>query len=469
MVVKKLASPLVLFLAALCVGAFFVSKNVLFTKEKPQMQPGGDASAVSDEDHNPEDSEPNATTVTTTYPQSGVVERVVVQPGTIQAYEFVQMYSKVSGFLKSQKVDIGDRVKKDQILAEVDIPELEKMVERNEAALEQAQAKVDQVKARLATAKAELEAAKANITHVEAQAKSAAAWVRFRTKQHARMKDLFALKSIDERLVDESQERLEAAIETERSAGAGIITAQAQIAAMNAKVLQAQSDIVAAQAEVRVARADLERSQVQKNFGILRAPFDGVITHRNLFPGDYVRAANEGSPPPLLTVQRTDRMRVVVQVPDRDVPFVDVGDPATVQVDALPEQQMEAEVSRLSHTEDPTTRLMQIEIDVPNPQRKLRQGMYGKVTLVLERASGQLAIPSSCLIGRTQDGKGSVFVVRDGKAKLTPVQLGLDNGILVAIRDGLAAEDTLIVRPPSNLQDGSEVVPILAHRSASSR
>src|SRR5262249_6417768 len=149
--------------------------------------------------------------------------------------------------------------------------------------------------------------------------------------QLSRMQDLFALKSIDERLVDESQERFEASMESVRSAHAAVATANAQVAATDAKIEQARADILEAEAQVEIAKADVEKSQVLVRFATITSPYDGIITQRSLFPGDFVRAATGGSAHvPLLTVERTDRMRVIVQIPDRDVPYADVGDPATV-------------------------------------------------------------------------------------------------------------------------------------------
>ncbi len=403
----------------------------------------------------PAENEPAA--VKTVRPALGAMERVAVVPGSIHAYEFVQLYAKVSGFLKNQPVDIGDRVKKGQLLAELDVPELDKMAQRSEAGVEQSLAKVEQMKARVVSVRAEREAAKAAVVQAEANAKSAAAWVRYRSKQLARMKDLHASKSIDERLVDETMERSEAAVETERSSVAAITTARANVDSVDAKILQAKSDVVAAESEVKVARAELERVQVQLAFAVVRAPFDGVVTFRSLFPGDFVRSANEGTHTALLTVQRTDRMRVVVQISDRDVPYVDPGDPAQVEVDALPGRVLQARISRLASTEDPQTRQMSAEIDLPNPNGQIKQGMYGKVTILLDKAASQLSLPSICLVGRSPKGGGLVYVAREGKAKLVPVRIGADNGLRVVILEGLHVSDEVILRPSSDLTDGAAI------------
>jgi len=399
--------------------------------------------------------------VTTIHPRKGAMERTTTQPGTILAYESVQLFAKVPGFLKSQKVDIGDHVKRGQVLAVVDVPELEKQAQRDRAAVDQARAKILQMKARVTSAVADLDAAKAGVIQAEAAANSAAAWVRYRAIQHKRMKDLFATKSIEEKLVDEYKEHYEASVETQQAAVAAIATSKAKVAACAAKILQAEADVAAAQSEVQVAQAELEKVQVQVSFATITAPFDGVVAFRGMFPGDFVRAAGEGAHEPLLTVQRMDKMRVIVEIPDRDVPFADPGDPAAVEIDALPGEPLAAKISRIAHSEDPQTRLMRVEIDLPNPTGKICQGMYGRVTIVLEKSTNLLSMPSSCLVGRAEGGKGKVYVVRDGHAQLARVRLGADNGLRVIVLAGLKGEDQVIVQPGNALAEGTPVNPTL--------
>src|SRR5262249_37890021 len=215
----------------------------------------------------------------------------------------------------------------------------------------------------------------------------------------------------------------------------------------------AVADVEVANAEVKVAQAELEKAQVFVQFATIVAPFDGVVTARNFNPTDFVRAASEGgSHLPLLTVQRTDLMRVVVQIPDRDVPYCDPGDPAVVEIDALPGQKLPAKVSRIARSEDQDSRLMHVEIDLPNPAGKICNGMYGRVTILIDK-SDLLGVPSSCLVGRSQEGKGSVYVVRDGRAHLVPVRVGADNGLQIGLQGGLTPEDEVILHPGGEVKD----------------
>jgi RND family efflux transporter MFP subunit len=385
------------------------------------------------------------------------MDRTTSQPGTVQAFESVHLYAGVSGYLKTQTVDIGDRVKKDQVLATVDVPDLEKKVQQCQAAVDQAVARVKQMDAHIRSAEASLQAARAAVPQAEALARSKAAAQRFRDKQLQRMRELYALKSIDERLVDESTEQRDAAREAKIAADEGVNAAIERVREMEAKVAQARADKEEAEAEVKVAQAELGKAEVMVQFATIVAPFDGVITQRNFFPNDYVRAATESSTQlPLLTVQRTDLFRVVVQIPDRDVPYCDVGDPAVVEIDALPGQKFPGKVARIADSEDPQTRLMHVEIDLPNKTGRIRHGMYGRVTILLDH-SDLLSVPTSCLVGKAENGKGSVYVVRDGRARLVPVEYGTDNGLRVAIHKGLQADDEVILHPGSNISDGTPV------------
>jgi HlyD family secretion protein len=393
------------------------------------------------------------------HPIRGEMKRVTVQPGSVQSYASADLYTQVSGYLKTQTVDIGDRVKVGQALAVIDVPGLEQQVARDTAMVEQAHAKVAVAKAHVDTARADLEVANSTVVKTEAAAASAKAMHKLREEQLTRYRELYASKSIDERLVQEKEEANTAAVEAEHSALAAIATAKAQVTAATAGVVQAQADVANAEASVKVAQAELGKSKVLIQFATITSPYNGVITRRNFWEGDFIKAAPEGTAPvPLLSVERTDLMRVVIQVPDRDVPFTNPGRPATVELDALPNQKFKAKVSRIAESEDPQTRLMRTEVDLPNPKSLIRKGMYGRVVIELEENSDRLSVPSSAVVDRMEEGKANVYVVRDGKATLVPVEIGIDNGLRVEIISGLKPDDDVVVDAPSNLHKGAKVV-----------
>jgi RND family efflux transporter MFP subunit len=438
-------------------GSHFAFRSIAPNKLDAREQGEGETRNANE----PESAAPEPLHVDVIHPTKGGMERTTTQPGTLQAFESVQLYAAVSGYLLKQTVDIGDQVKRDQLLIKVDVPELEKQILRYKAEIEQARSRVSQMEARILTAEAEKKASEAAVVQADATAKSTAATLRFRQQQLKRMKDLFALQSIEERLVDEKTEQRDAALEAHNAAVAATLTSRANVAAVEAKVAQAKADVKEALAEIQVAQAQFEKTQVLLTYSEIRAPFDGIITQRSLFVHDFVRAATEsGNRTPLLTVQRTDLFRVVVQVPDRDVPFCDPGDQATVEIDALPGQQFPGKIARIASSEDPDTRLMRVEIDLPNPKGQIRNGMYGRVTIILDKGANQLSIPSSCLVGRSQDGKAHVYVIKGSHARLTSIEVGQDNGLRVAVLRGLQPGDQVIASPGSDVADRVSVIAV---------
>ena len=407
-----------------------------------------------------EDEEPPATptvvAVDVVRPQKGM-DYEVEQPGSVHAYETVQLHAKVSGFLKEQKVDIGDRVKKGEVLAVVAVPELDKQLQRNQASLEQAEARVKQMEARVVSARADLEAAKAAEIQADAAHESAVKWVKYRKSVYDRIYALWKTDSIEEKVVDEKKELYEAARETERSTKAGIATSKANVAAAAAKIDVALADVLGAKSEVKVAQADIEKTQVLIDYATITAPFDGEITHRSFFPKDFIRSASDGTgQQPLLTIQRTDKLRVVVQVPDSAVPYLDKGDPATVRIDSLSGKKFDGKVSRKAGSEDPNTRLMQVEVDLDNPSGEIGDGMYGKVRILLDRFPNLLSVPSTSLL-RTKDGRALVCVVRNEHVHFNEVRVCKDNGRRVCLHSGLRPEDLIVLHPSTSLIEGAEV------------
>src|SRR5208283_3028492 len=142
----------------------------------------------------------------------------------------------------------------------------------------------------------------------------------------------------------------------------------------------------------------------------------------------------------------------------RDVPYCDKGDEATVEIDALPNQPFPATISRMAESEDPDTRLMRVEIDLANPKGLIRNGMYGRVSIILDKGIDQLSIPSSCLVGRSRDGKAHVYVVKNGHAQLKSIEVGQDNGMRVAVVRGLQLADEVIDNPGSDIANRVPVV-----------
>jgi len=396
-------------------------------------------------------------------PKKGVLERLCVQPGSVQSFESVRLFAKVPGYLDSQTVDIGARVKKDDVLATVYVPDIKATVERNEAAVEKTQAKLEQMQARVEVSEANLNAAEAEIVQAEAKMRSDTATLKYRTIQLGRMRELVKNSAVEERIYDESRERHDAAFESENASRAAIVTTKAKVVACRARIKEAKADVIETKAEIKLALAELKRSKVDLDFATIKAPFTGVITRRFMNPGDFIKAA-DGSPniEPLFTIDRTDLFRVVVLLPERDVRFVRDGTTATIELDALPGLKLPLTLSRFSFSLDKRTRLMHIEFDLKNtPKGEIYNDMYGQVTILLERGTDLLSIPSACLANKTGKGDATVFVVRSGRAEKVDVRLGMDSGVRVAVLEGLSRDDQVILNPNDGLSEQPAVIPVL--------
>ena len=205
-----------------------------------------------------------------------------------------------------------------------------------------------------------------------------------------------------------------------------------------------------------MVQARLERLKVTLDYAKIVAPFDGVVTQRTFHPWALIRSASEGGQQPLLTVKRIDVMRVVVLVPDRDVVLTKVGSSAVVSVDALDGRSFKGILARIARAED-AEKMMRVEIDLPNPENLLFDGMYGKATIALERNARNLVLPSACIVEHSGRAGGAVFVVRDGVARRTEVKLGGDNGAQVEILSGIGPDDAVVRPGGTPLEDGMRV------------
>ena len=386
----------------------------------------------------------------------GGITRTSAQIGSVHPWAEADLYAKISGYLKTQHVDYGDRVKKDQLLAEIDDPEVITDEAKAAADVEQSQAAVAQALAFIESAKAEREAASTSVEQTVAEVERYVSMSKYHAKKLARYKELVQNKAIPQQIADEEEESYDSAKASELASRKAVLNARAQVVAADARVKKAEADLVEAKANVRVAEAKLARAKVLVGYTRITAPLDGVITKRNFFPGAFIRSAAEGGVVPLLTVARTDKVRVVTQVPDRDVPLADVGDQAEVTLDAFGTEVFPGKVSRFADAEDPTTRTMHTEIDLPNDDDRIRPGMYGIAKIILDRSTKGSTLPASALVGESKGGKADVYIVKEGKAKKTQVTVGVDDGLRVEILSGLSTEDDVIVNTGS-VVEGSAV------------
>ena len=195
-------------------------------------------------------------------PTKGGIPRLTVQPGSVHAYESVDLYAMVSGYLKSQGVDIGSRVKKGQVLAEIGVPRETQAVAEAAAAVEQSRARLRQSEARVQSALAEKKTVVATVAQTRADVDRAVSQRVLTESQFVRVQELYARSAVAQRLVDEARQKRDAASAAERVSRLMVETAEAQLATADAKIEQAEADVAAAQAALHVAEAKHARTRV---------------------------------------------------------------------------------------------------------------------------------------------------------------------------------------------------------------
>jgi RND family efflux transporter MFP subunit len=212
---------------------------------------------------------------------------------------------------------------------------------------------------------------------------------------------------------------------------------------------QAKSDLSAADANVARLRA-------LQGFNKIVAPFDGVLTRRNIDVGDLVNAGNGGVGSALFSMAEVDPLRLYVYVPQVYAKQIRVGDPVTVTLAERVGEKFKGTIERTSRAIDATTRTMQVEIRVPNPTGALIAGSYVQVLLPIKGESTGLVVPTNVLLFRPT-GTYVAVVGNDSRVRLLPVALGTDFGTAVEVLSGITVKDQIIVNPADSLEDGDTV------------
>ncbi|MHB1559723.1 MAG: efflux RND transporter periplasmic adaptor subunit [Isosphaeraceae bacterium] len=460
MLIHKLRTTAVVLAASMgLLAASFVVVSALPTPAQSRQEPPRKAAPVAQKPApapaaSPDDSVPEVDVVTI---KKGTLHRTWRQRATVQPIAVVTVISRVSGTLKTVPVDIGSRVKKGQILAELDAPELKIEQARAEALAEHARARIKAAMAKVEVDAAALMTAQANLHAAETKLRGAENQRDFREKQFTRIEALVKRASIEPRMLDEEADRRDAArIEVE--------TAKLELSAAKSRINEARARLTGTKAAVdeleqgvQLAGIDRDRARLMGESAQIRSPIDGLVTARNFNVGEFVRSADEGGSRPLFTVVDTRIVRIVTGVPERDVPLVDLGDPAIFLADVFPSVEFKGVVSRIAESMDANERTMRVEIDLKNEDHKLRAGMFGQVEIRLDTLPDRIVIPGFAVAQDSVRGSFCYKVV-NGHAISTPLTLGdlTDEGYVV--RNGLNAGDTLILQPQA-FRDNQKVRP----------
>jgi RND family efflux transporter MFP subunit len=347
------------------------------------------------------------------------VNSFLVLPGNIQAVTEAPILARATGYIRKRYVDIGDRVKAGEVVAEVEAPELDQQILQAVAAIDQAKSGVQQAEAAILQGQAN-----ENLARLTA----------------GRMTNLLGRGVISKQDND---------------------NAQAQYAAQQANVQALVKAAAAMRSSVAAAEANLARLNQIKTYQTVRAPFDGVITLRNVDTGALV---NEGSTL-LFRVAQTGDLRTYINLPQSDAESVKVGQRAIISISELPGRKFEGLVTRTSNALDPATRTLLTEVQVRNTDGALMPGMFAQVDLTVPRKSPPLLIPGDTLVVRS-DGPQVAVVQPDATVHFTRITLGRDYGDRLEVLSGLEEGQRLAVNPSDEVREGVKVNPVAAPEKA---
>lgn len=358
--------------------------------------------------------------------RSGVALATRTLPGELRAFQQVDLAAKLPAFVRAVLVDRGDRVHQGQVLVRLDAPELALNRGAVTARVRSRRAAELETRASLATLRAGISAARAS--HQEASLSQA----RLRQAQQA------SAGAVSQQALDVAEQRLQ-------RARAQVQGAEAELAAREKAVDARASDALAEGAQARPLGA-LEQ------YLVLRAPFAGVITERNVHAGAFVSPAGRGTP--LLRLQQLDRLRLVVAVPEREVAAVEKGATLYFRVAAYPGKPFRGVVARAARALDPGTRTMPLELDVENAG-ELMPGMYAEVEWKPRAARAALFVPTTAVVSTAE--REFVIRVRHGRGERVDVRRGSRAGELVEVAGALRDGETVLARASDEIPDGAPV------------
>jgi HlyD family secretion protein len=401
-------------------------------------------------------------------PARGLFRWVIQQPGSIEAFEDTALLPKISGYVEQWHADIGDRVRKGQVLATLWVPEVAADLRRAEAAIAYDQTLVAQAMEALQAAKAGVNRSEAALRYAEASRLRAEADCERWRLQYARDRRLVSTHAIASMDFEITTNQHKAAQATRDETSAAVEAAKAALAETTAQRNKAIADVRVAEANLQVARANRERAAALLRYARIEAPYDGIVSRRTISRGDFVQPPAGAAQVPLYVVQRRDVMRIFVDVPEADAVWVKEGTPVGVRIPVLHEREFPGTVRRMSYALKRQSRTLLAEVDLSNPDDLLRPGMYAHATIQLER-SDVLTLPASAVATQGDVNEGYrhfCFVVENGKVRRMAILVGARGRQQVEVLkkqvegawEDFTGEERVVRGDLSSLNDGQDVV-----------
>lgn len=351
--------------------------------------------------------------VSTTRPAREAPSSQLVLPGNVEPLYTANLFARIDGYLDHRRVDIGSAVRAGEVLAVIAAPEVDQQLNQSRAALAQAQTAVLQANAALGQARANAELA--------------------RLTRHRDI-PLGERHAISQQLVDGAVQSYDARL---------------------ADVAAAEANIVAAEAAVKANQAGVAREEQMQGFERITAPFDGVITARNVERGDLVSRNSPGERP-LFSIAQSRMLRIYVDVPQSEAVHIQNGDAAVIEVPERLGRSYKGLVTRSASSLDSAARTMRTEVQLDNRDASLLPGMYSQVHFTLPQRALSLILPTTALV-INQAGTRVAVVDAENRVHFLPVTIGRDMGKEVEILSGLRGDERLVTNPSDLLNEGEHV------------
>lgn len=388
-----------------------------------------------------------AITITQTTAVAREVPSYIQATGSLVAQETSDVAPKVAGKVTNIMVNAGDFVQQGAVLAKLDDNDARLRVQQAQASVVQAQAAVSQAQARLglnngksfqASQIPEVRVANANYEQALAELKQAEA-------NESRYRDLV-------KTGDVSMQNYENYRTQRDTARARVNAAKQQLEAAVNTASQSNQAIKAAQAGVEAARTQVATAQQALADTVIRAPFSGFVSNRPVAVGEFVTTAQ-----PIITLLRTNPIKLQMQVTEKDVPFIQPGMGVSLQVEAFKDRSFAGTVSAINPLIDPTSRAAIVEALIDNSENSLRAGMFATARIARQGGNTGIFVPRSAVLSDPTTNSYKVFVIQDNIAKLRVVQLGTEEGDMVQILNGVEANEVIAVSNLPQLYEGAKV------------
>jgi RND family efflux transporter MFP subunit len=339
--------------------------------------------------------------------------------GQFQPYQQVDLHAKVSGYIRWIKVDIGDRVHQGEVLATLEVPELQDQLQGAQADVRHSQSEIDRAQSEVVSAQSTYSALHAEYTRLAEASKEKPGLIAEQELDDARAKD--------------------------QQAAAQIGVAKASLDSM--------------QQQLGVSKATSHRFQTLSNYEQIVAPFNGVVTMRYADTGSLIQAGQDSNTQtlPVVQVAQSDLLRLRMPVPESDVPYITLGGEVQIKVSATG-RVFTGKIVRFTRALDTNTRTMLTEVDVPNSELTLSPGMYAETMIQLQQKNQVLILPAQAVV---ENGDQAYVLVLDATNHIVKrnVTLGIQTSNRVEITSGVKAGEKVVASGQTNYQPGDEVTP----------